>query len=342
MMRNITIILIVLIIAGCAFSEEYPDEWADLAQSPDERIGSCPAIEGVYQDKSTIGDNPLFASQSLANMLHSALNGTTSIDATTVEISQPSESTILVTPSGLDGFYLSADEGHFSCEDGAIDLGSHGMFGGDGYSLGGGSTSYYLYKSEDNELILQEKTFVAGVFIIIPIAGFIMDWVAKWKPTFGICHRGSTDIPHPQLVMDINKLSQFNEIVDQAESVRFYTPVSLDYSLLEVSTKCFRDMLIFTDQHIYAVWNWDAKPMAANCPAIDTRPNKELAYVERFSYSDILAVDHREEAGTNALLRIDYLDESQGGSSEPAERSFFIYPQANSGKDLIYQHLCSG
>ena len=51
MMRNITIILIVLIIAGCAFSEEYPDEWADLAQSPDERIGSCPAIEGVYQDK---------------------------------------------------------------------------------------------------------------------------------------------------------------------------------------------------------------------------------------------------------------------------------------------------
>ena len=70
--------------------------------------------------------------------------------------------------------------GHFSCKDGVINLGSHGEFMGDGMGIGGGTSGYSLYDSEDQSLVLQERAFIAGVFTIIPFAASTKDWVARW------------------------------------------------------------------------------------------------------------------------------------------------------------------
>ena len=275
-------IFIAVVSSGCVINEKYPDDWAALKQPAESRTDSCPDISGIYRDRSVMDDTPIFhpTMTSLTDALHSTLEKYSTGTSITVEISQPSEGIILVKPSEGEEFRISINEGHFSCRDGVIDLGSHGEFGGGGIALAGGTSGYSLFDSEDQSLVLQERVFMAGVFTIIPFVASTKDWVARWVQV-DASWVGFT--PYSQLVqVDENK--QIENIIDLSnEEILFVHQASLGYSISDVTLTCYADELVLTDQKIYGVWT--------KFPARDSCRPPDKGDYNAWDYSDVVSLE---------------------------------------------------
>jgi len=182
-MKLIIGIVAILAVSGCVTYEPYPDDWPDLQETSENQIGDCPDISGRYRDLSTAPDKWMSSrpqGQSLTATLYASVDNYSERSLYTVEIRQPEESTILVVPSEGKEFRLSSNEGHFSCKDGVINLGSRAAMAGSGVVFGGGSIGFSLFKAEDQSLVLKEWAFIAGLALFVPMVESTTVWAARW------------------------------------------------------------------------------------------------------------------------------------------------------------------
>ena len=279
-------VIVAMLSSGCAVNEKYPDDWAGLEQPTESRADGCPDIAGRYIDKSVLDETPNFdpSMKSLTAALYSTaetdrnLTGTTN----TLEINQPSDGVISIKPSDGEAFQISIDEGHFSCKDGVINLGSHGEFMGCGMGIGGGTSGYSLYDSEDQSLVLQERAFIAGVFTIIPFALRTKDWVARW-----VLQEDYTPRDYPRKGNDLTdeeKKSYIMGVIDQRnEEILYVNQAALGRAANEVNYTCYGDGLVLTNNRIFAVWKiFQVHP---DCPISTYRGN-----YTSWEYTDVISI----------------------------------------------------
>jgi hypothetical protein len=281
-MKLLLAIYVLAVSSGCVMNEKYPDEWVGLEQESESWIGECPDISGIYRNRSVADDEPLYPwMTSLSTALYSTVERNSTRSSNTVEINQPSEGIILVKPSEGEEFQISITEGHFSCKDGVINLGSHGEFGGGGIALAGGTSGYSLYDSEDQSLVLQERVFLAGIITIIPFVASTKDWVARWileedydsvdnprySPTVSSPEYQLLDDQYVRGLSDLDTqeagfLQSLINLPD--EQILYVGQTALSYSDSDVTNTCYSDVLVLTDQRILAVWKLFSTPY--NCP----------------------------------------------------------------------------
>ena len=176
--------LLIALLSGCVFREQYPEEWEGLQEVSDE----CPNIAGTYKnigqlDPSTVekGQYTAYWEIPLTGELLDSGRGEEAISATHVEIAQPTpgilevkaweESELVTTKRYYE------ESGDFKCKSGFLVIHFATNCGGAPEAFGCGSRNDHFAKGTDGALILKlNEKGVGAVMIIIPAA--VSDW--RW------------------------------------------------------------------------------------------------------------------------------------------------------------------
>lgn len=182
--NSLVAISFVISAYGCAFSVEYPEDWAQIASPPTAQ--ACAPIEADYAQHGTTGQNTGPFWDRAVEMRTSLLSELIGIDV------QPSNAVTHVSmrlsdsDPGLHAWIgkellvahdFAADE--LSCESGLWRLDLDTNFAG-GRSLTpdvvGRFTRMYLYQAEDDSLAIKKIDKMVGVVFLLPFYARDQDW----------------------------------------------------------------------------------------------------------------------------------------------------------------------
>ncbi len=160
-----------LFLSGCIYHAAYPDSWPRLSDVPSD---DCRQHEGTYADRGEMPDS------SLQPSLTRELFGphTEWLIATRVSFTRPHRELLGITVwSGNQRLFtrtVEAQAGDFVCEAGRLIIHDRRWFAVN-VLAGREAVTAELYRSEEF-LVVQVRTFNAGVFIIVPMAGIMTAW----------------------------------------------------------------------------------------------------------------------------------------------------------------------